>query len=216
MKKTCCERLKEALALSDMTQAELCRSTGISKTAISQYLTGKYLPKQDRLEKLAKALNVSEAWLMGYSVPVQRGVHLAQNILPAPNFYNVPRLGRIACGVPITAEENYEGTDFVPEDIKGVDFSLVCKGDSMIDARINDGDIVYISADSEVENGQIAAVRIGEDATLKRVYFSGNGESATLTLVACNPAYAPMVYTGSQLADVQIIGKAVGFTSIIK
>lgn len=78
----------------------------------------------------------------------------------------------------------------------------------MVDAGIHDGDAVYIRIQPEVENGQIAAVRIGEEATLKRVYYSGS----TLTLMPANPAYAPMVYTGQQLEDVHIEGKAVGWT----
>ena len=119
----------------------------------------------------------------------------------------VPLIGSIACGDPITAEQNIEKMVDVPENIR-CDFSLTCHGDSMIDAGIHDRDVVYIHIQPEVENGQIAAVRIGEEATLKRVYYSGG----TLTLMPANPAYAPMVYTGPQLEEVQIEGRAVGWT----
>ena len=129
--------------------------------------------------------------------------------LPENNSY--PLLGDIACGSPILAEENISEYVQFPGDIK-VDFCLRCRGDSMVDARIFDGDIVFIRQQPEVENGEIAAVLIGEETTLKRVYHSGD----TLTLVAANSSYAPMVYTGQQLSSVRILGKAVSFLSNVK
>ena len=95
----------------------------------------------------------------------------------------------------------------MPDNIR-CDFSLTCHGDSMIDAGIHDRDIVYIRIQPEVENGEIAAVRIGDEATLKRVYYSDD----TLTLMPANPAYAPLVCSGPQLDEVQIEGRAVGWT----
>lgn len=126
---------------------------------------------------------------------------------PLPKMRKVPLIGAIACGDPITAIQNREGEIDVPENMR-CDFALRCHGDSMIGAGIHDGDAVYINIQPEVENGEIAAVRIGDEATLKRVYYS-NG---TLTLMPANDAYAPMVYTGAQLEEVQIEGKAVGYT----
>lgn len=82
----------------------------------------------------------------------------------------------------------------------------------MINARIYDGDIVYIKSQPEVENGEIAAVRIGDEATLKRVYYNKN----RIILRACNPLYEDLEYEGSMLTDIQILGKAVAFTSLIK
>lgn len=143
---------------------------------------------------------------MGFDVP------MTDRRLTFPSFSGrVPRLGRIACGDPILAEENIEGYDDVPDGIE-CDFTLKCEGDSMINARIRDGDIVYIKMEKEVANGQIAAVRIGDETTLKRFYREGN----TVTLMPENPAYAPRVFFGEQLNDMQIIGLAVAFTSTIK
>ena len=119
----------------------------------------------------------------------------------------IPLIGAIACGEPITAEQNIEKMVDVPENIR-CDFSLTCHGDSMVDAGIHDKDVVYIRIQPEVENGEIAAVRIDGEATLKRVYYN----PGTLTLMPANPAYAPMIYAGPQLEEVHIEGKAVGWT----
>lgn len=106
--------------------------------------------------------------------------------------------------------ENYvmSGTD-----IKA-DFCLIAKGDSMINARIMDGDIVFIRKQPTVENGEIAAVAIDDEATLKRFYRDEN--TGTITLVAENPAYAPITFTRDSLENVYILGKAVAFQSNVK
>ena len=93
------------------------------------------------------------------------------------------------------------------------DFCLLCRGDSMIGARIRDGDIVYIRSQSEVDNGQIAAVVIGDEATLKRVYYYP--EKGQLTLQAENPQYEPLVYLGEELDEIRIAGLAVAFLSAV-
>lgn len=135
---------------------------------------------------------------------------LPQNVIPIPRMNEVPLIGSIACGTPILAAQNVEDQVSTPEFIHA-DFALRCKGDSMIDARIHDGDIVYIRQQQTVDSGEIAAVLIGEEATLKRVYLS----PGTVVLQPANPRYEPMVYSGSQLEQVRILGKAVGFTSTI-
>ena len=137
--------------------------------------------------------------------------NIPSNILPLPKVCKIPLIGTIACGEPILAEENISDIIDVPEHINA-DFALRCKGDSMIDARINDGDIVYIKQQPTVDNGQIAAVLIGDEATLKRVYISDN----TVTLMACNPRFAPLIYSGPELERLRIIGRAIAYTSLIK
>ena len=125
-----------------------------------------------------------------------------------------PRLGAIACGEPILAEQNIEGYDEVPDYIR-CDFTLVCRGDSMINARIYDGDIVCVRQQPTVENGQIAAVLIDDGmtngATLKRVRFNGN----SIVLWPENPVYEPMVFTGEDVEKVRILGLATHFISTI-
>lgn len=137
---------------------------------------------------------------------------LASNVQPMPSTYKVPRLGRIACGDPILAEENIEDYDDVPSYIK-CDFTLICRGDSMINARIFDGDIVCIKADAEVNSGDIAAVLVDDDtATLKRVRLFDDH----IILEPENPTYKPKVFWNDDMNRVRIIGKATHFISVVK
>ena len=202
-----CDRLNQIMQEKNITSMELCEKTGIPKSAMSQYRSGSFKPKADRIYLLSKALNVSEAWLMGYDVPMEK----VSNLVPLKKVRYIPLLGRIACGEPILAEVNIEGKIVLPDEVNA-DFALTCRGDSMIDARIFNGDIVYIKQQPIVENGEIAAVLIGDEATLKRFYKQGD----TVILKAENAAMEPMVYTKSQLKDLKIIGKAVYFLSEVK
>ena len=161
------------------------------------------------------ALGVSPAWLSGFNVPAHdNNVNeiIPEGFAPLPKTNKVPRLGVISCGDPINSEENFDGYDDVPEHIV-CDFTLKCEGDSMIGARINEGDLVYIRQQSTIENGQIAAVLIdGTEKLLKRVYISDD----SIILQAENPAYPPRVFSKEDMNRVSIIGRAVGFTSVIK
>ena len=208
------QRLREALSARNMLPIELSRLSGIGKSAISQYLSGKVTPKQDKIYKLAQALKVSESWLMGYDEPMEQSPAPASGDLPANVFpiqtKKVPLLGTIAAGVPIYADENFDGYRECTEDIDA-DFCLKIQGDSMIGARINDGDIVFIKKQPDVDNGEIAAVLIEDEATLKRVYK----EKDSLILQAENPKYAPIVYTAESYVECRILGKAVAFQSDI-
>lgn len=205
------ERLQAGLDTRDMKAAELARISGIDKSSISRYLHGAYRGNQDAVYKIAQALNVSEAWLMGYDVPMGRSLEqdsdgIPPGFMPLPETYKVPLVGRIACGQPITAEENIEDYMDVPKG-KLVDFCLLCEGDSMIDAGIDDGDVVYIRKQPNIENGQIAAVRIDNEATLKRVYKYPD----RLVLQPENRSYPPLTYVGEEMNQVSIEGKAVGW-----
>ncbi len=126
--------------------------------------------------------------------------------IPMPEMVKVPLIGRIACGQPITAEENVEGLVDAPKNAR-CDFALRCEGDSMIDAGISEGDVVFIRSQPEVNNGQIAAVRIGDEATLKRVYWNGK----VLQLLPENRSYPPLVFSGQELEQIHIEGLAVAF-----
>lgn len=102
------------------------------------------------------------------------------------------------------AEQHFDGAVMLPEDVNA-DFALRCKGDSMIDVNIQDGDMVFIRETPIVENGEIAAVIIGEEATLKKVYF----QEDTITLMPANSAYEPFVYKKEEMNEIRICGKAV-------
>ena len=123
-----------------------------------------------------------------------------------PEMVQVPLIGSIACGTPITAEQNIKSYVGVPAAWRA-DFALECHGDSMA-PTICDGDVVCIRSQPEVEQGQIAAVRIGEEATLKHCYY----QNGVVQLIADNPSVCPpMVYTGSDLDEIEVEGLAVGF-----
>ena len=200
-------RLSQALAARNMKAAELSKRTHISEGTISCYVNGRYEAKQNRVRVFAEALNVNPAWLMGYDVPMESAdaPSIPAGFEPLPTMATIPLVGSIACGTPITAEENIEAHIGIPAAWRA-DFALTCKGDSMA-PKIQDGDIVCIRKQAEVENGEIAAVRIDDEATLKRFYRQGD----TVLLQAENPAYPPLVYTQHQLDDISIEGLAVGF-----
>lgn len=214
---TFAQRLREGLDLREMKQIELATRSGISKYSISHYLKGDWEGKQDAVYELARALNVSEAWLMGYDVPAERSAPkvsvqldkkptIPPGFMPLPKMRKVPLIGAIACGDPITAIQNREGDVNAPVDMR-CDFALKCQGESMIGAGIHDGDVVYIRIQPEVENGEIAAVRIGEEATLKRVYLHND----YIELRPENPAFESIIRRREEMNDVQIEGKAVGW-----
>lgn len=197
-----------------MKQADLVALTGIGKSSISTYISGEYEPKQKNLYRLAKALEVNEAWLMGYDVDMEPSENKNNKLIPLgfepmPKMVKRPLVGNIACGEPIIAEENIEDYIDVPENVH-CDFCLRCQGDSMIEAGIHNNDIVYIHIQPQVENGQIAAVRIGGEATLKRVFW--DEKQQILQLNPANSSMAPLVYSGQALDDIQIEGLAVGYT----
>ena len=208
-------RLSQALETRGMKAADLSKKTKVAEGTISCYINGRYEAKQNLVQVSAEALDVNPAWLMGYDVPMEAERSqpapaprpIPKGFEPMPKMKKIPLVGSIACGTPILAQQNIEKIVDVPENIR-CDFSLICHGDSMEGAGIHDRDVVYIRIQPEVENGEIAAVRIGEEATLKRVYY----QNGTLTLMPANAAYAPMVYTGPELNNVQIEGKAVGWT----
>ena len=201
------ERIKALRIQHGLTQEELGQKVGVQKSAIYKYETGLVVNlKRSMIEKLALALGVKPTYLMGLS---DEETTIPLGFAPLPKMVKRPLVGTIACGEPITAEENIEDYVDVPEDAH-CDFCLRCKGDSMIDAGIHDGDVVYIHIQQQVENGQIAAVRIDGEATLKRVFW--DEQQQILQLTPCNDAMAPMVFTGPILETVHIEGKAVGFT----
>lgn len=212
-------RLKEIISERGIKQVDIlnaakpfCAQYGIKleKNDLSQYVNGKVEPGQEKLTVLGLALNVSEAWLMGYDVPRGRNSsgkstdNIPQGFSPMPERECVPRVGRIACGDPITAEENIEGYDEVLKSWHA-DFTLVCCGDSML-PKIEDGDIVAIRSQPMVENGDIAAVRIGDEATLKQIFVHPD----FVELRPLNPNFQSIIRKKEEMEDIHIEGKAVG------
>lgn len=197
-------RLKETIDSSGYTYRDIESLTGIPFATVRRYATGstENIPI-DRIQKIARVLRVNPLWLMGISEDRKPIVPTAVGIRPVNEQKRIPVLGRIACGSPITAEQNVERYEYT--DDESIDYALDAVGDSMKDAGINDGDIVYIHAQAEVENGEIGAVIIDGEATLKKIYYNGE----VITLVPCNDKYSPISFRKGQ-ADVQIVGKAIG------
>ena len=212
------EQLKKARLERGYTQQQVADAIGVTKSTYCGYETNKRKPDVHKIKQIAAFLHTSgdillETGMDDYERPVgfrdeNAPIPLPDNIMPMPKTYKIPLLGTIACGEPILAAENIEDEVEIPEHIHA-DFALRCKGDSMINARIHDGDIVYIRQQPAVNNGEIAAVLIDEEATLKRVYV----HSDHIVLQPENPSFDPLVYFGEAMEQIRILGKAVGFTS---
>ncbi len=228
---TTSERLNQIMEERNLKQIDIlnlaapyCKEYNIKlqKNDLSQYVSGKVEPKQDKLTVLGLALNVSEVWLMGYDVPMNRNQNLNESNINAYNdnlhLYQVdkiklPLLGEIACGEPIFAAEDRESYVLAGTDIRA-DFCLKASGDSMINARINDGDIVFIRKQDQVNNGEIAAVIIDDSATLKRFFYYK--QKGMVVLRAENSKYEDIILTGEELNNVRVLGKAVAFQSDVE
>ena len=196
-----------------INQSDIARELGLYRSAVSSWFSGRTEGYRRYIPQLANLLGTTVEYLLCETdeTPDAPPENLIKNLMPLPETKKVPLLGEIACGEPILAIENIMDFVTVPSSIHA-DMALVCKGDSMINARIFDGDVVYIRQQEDVENGEIAAVLIGDEATLKRVYKS----DSKIVLSACNPNYSDMVYINGDAANVRIIGKAVAFTSAVR
>lgn len=224
MKTNTSMRLKEIMSDRKLRQVDILRKVEpyskkydirLAKNDLSQYVSGKVEPSQEKLTILALALGVSEPWLMGYDVPMQKitnkdiDLSTINGIIPIKKTRKIPILGTIACGNPIWAEENFDGFFVADENVTG-DFVLRCQGDSMIDADIYDGDLVFLKKTPDVDSGKIAAVLIGDNATLKRVIKTED----KVFLQPANKDYPPIVLNEDM--DVTILGEAVGVYHYIK
>lgn len=196
------ERIKQRRQELGLTVEELANKMGYKdKSSISKIENGKADIPTSKVIAFARALETTTAYLLG--------IEKVQTVIPPgfeplPEMESVPLVGQIACGQPITAEENLEGYVSVPAAWHAT-FALLCEGDSM-EPHIKDGDLVAIRSQPQVENGEIAAVRIDNEATLKRVYLS----PGRMVLQPENTTYSPIILVGDELQTVHIEGKAVG------
>lgn len=190
-------RIRQAREAKGITQDELGKRCGTTKQTIFKYENGiiTNIPL-DRLERIAEILEVLPEDLMGWN---------RQDEIVRP-VGKIALLGRIACGSPILAEENIEEYITLPSGIRA-DYVLRCRGDSMVEAGIRDGDIVFIRQTPDVDDGQIAAVRLGDDATLKRVFHLQDG----VMLMAEDKERTRRTFIGSQRAEMEIMGQAVAY-----
>lgn len=205
-------RIKECRKKMQWRQEDLAEKLCLDKTSVSKWENEKNLPNKNILEEMCNLFNVSMDYLLGRSDTANYfAFENFQNILPVSMNKTVPLVGTIACGAPTLAEENIEEYIKMDNSIHA-DFALRCKGDSMINARIFDGDIVYIRQQSDVDNGEIAAVLIDNEATLKKVYKYQN----RIELRPENPTFPILNFEGNDLASIRILGKAIAFLSIVR
>lgn len=197
-------RLLESMRDNNDTTYSLAEYLHLSPSAISRYTTGDMAPKIPTVQAIAGKYGIRPSWLMGIE---------GENKYPETEekAKKIPIVGTIAAGLPILSQENIEGYEYVPENLD-VDFCLRVKGDSMMNARILDGDLVFIRKQQEVENGEIAAVLIDQDTTLKR-FYQING---TVILRSENPNFPEMIYTKKDMKEVSILGKAVRYISEVR
>lgn len=208
------ERVKARRLELGLSVDEVANALGKNRATIYRYESNEIekLPTTV-LEPLANVLGVSPGYLMGWENVGDFAALIDKydNISPI-RLKKFPMLGEIACGEPIWADEDKESYIMADMDIQA-DFCLTAKGDSMINARINNGDIVFIKQMPVVQNGDIAAVIIDNEATLKRVYYYP--EKNKLVLNPENPAFEPLVYVDDELNTIRILGKAVYFMSAL-
>lgn len=198
------------ISKSNKQQNEVAKDLGFPPTTFNTWCVGKVMPKMGKVQALADYFGVLKSDLLE-DKNKDDSLHIS-NIFPITT-HKLPMLGEIACGKPIFMDENRDNYTMIGSNVKA-DFCLKAKGDSMVNARIMDGDIVFIRSQPEVENGEIAAVAIDDEATLKRFYR--DEITQTVTLISENPIYAPIVFTKECQKNVYILGKAVAFQSDVK
>lgn len=204
-------RLNTAMRIRNIKPIELSEKTGIDKSKISSYMSGRYKAKQDGVYLLAQALSVNEAWLMGLDVPMKRTPdYLLKKIGAIPlseiDTVKIPVLGTVKAGYDYLAEENI--VDYIPFKVNGTDkenyYALNVVGDSM-EPLFDNGDTVIVHKQDDFDNGDNCVVLInGNEATIKKVYKGTTG----IKLEAVNPYYPPRVFTEEEIKElpVRVIG----------
>ena len=211
-------RFKEERKKKNLTQQDLATLFHLDKSSISKYENGHQRPEMETLINICDYFGVSVEYLVGQTDKKEKNINKTDvnnitNLIEIDNnkMVKIPVLGAIKAGIPMFAEDNIIGYEYVHQEelMQGEKyFYLQVKGDSMINARIYDGDRVRIRKQNHLDNnGDIMAVRVnGDEATLKRVYLQENG----IALISENPKYAPMFYPASEIESgyVEIIGRA--------
>ena len=194
---------REKLGLS---QEELGNKLGYkSRSSINKIELDQRNLTQSKIKAIADALNTTPAYIMGWESEDQPPIPASPHIHPLPAMKQWKVLGGTACGQPLFKPLE-DASVLAPADIDA-DFVFQCVGDSMINARIFDGDTVFVK-EGEVPDGQIGVVRVGEEYTLKRIYHGTD----YLELRSENPMYPPIIIRGEQ-ENAEIVGRAVQFLS---
>lgn len=206
-KQVMAKNIKKFMTQNNVSQTDICNALKFKPSTFSDWVNAKTYPRIDKIEMLANYFGIEKSDLV--EDKSNNDNDYINNIYKIDKI-KLPFLGSVACGEPIYADENRESYIMVGTDIHA-DFCLQCKGDSMINARIHDGDIVFVRKQDIVNNGEIAVVIIDDEATLKRFYYYK--EQNMVILRPENNKYQDIVLTGEELEKVRVIGKAVAFQS---
>ena len=191
-------KLKELRTKKGLTQTELGRIIGVKQNTLSYWEKGTTNIDNEILVKLANLFNVTTDIILGKDTIEKEYSNIKTKKLPL--------LGNVACGEPIFANEEHEAFIQADEELDA-DFCLIAKGDSMVNARIFDGDVLFVKKQQIVNDGEIAVILIEDEATVKRVYY--DRENNIITLMPENPTFKPMRYVGSELEKIKILGKVI-------
>lgn len=187
------DRIRERRNELGLSQDELAKKTGYTdRSSIAKIEAGGVDMPQSKILAFAQALNTTTAYLMGWE---------DDNVIEINYKKRIPILGHIAAGLPILAVENIEGYENVEDE--SIDYALKVNGESMTNAGIHDGYLVYVDRDVDIVNGNIVIALInGHDATIKRFYQYGS----EIVLRPENPAISEQHYKAN---EVQLLGKVV-------
>lgn len=206
IRKNISENLTRYMEKNNVNNRELADVLGVSESTVGKWILQKNAPRMGAIEQIARYFKIEKSDLIEkpridvYSLP---GVHRVENLI------TVPILGHIQCGMPVLSECNYEGYFKLDPELCKADFSLVADGDSMIDANIHEGDIVFFKETPDVESGTIAAVLLDDQTTLKKVIKMDD----TLILQPANDKYKPILIKDGDYGNIMILGKMVGVFS---
>ena len=191
------QKIKQLRKTHKLTQEELAKILDVKPTAVSAWELGRNKPLMDKLDMMAHYFGVPISYFFE-----ENQIKGSKNHI---HFVKLPIVGTISCGNGVVAYDDIEGHEEVPKSwLNGGEyFFLRAKGDSMINARIMDGDLLLIRRQDDVENGEIAAVLIDDEAVLKRVYKTGDN----VILQSENPKYQPIILAKGDMGNIRIIGK---------
>lgn len=206
IRKNISENLTRYMEKNNVNNRELADVLGVSESTVGKWILQKNAPRMGAIEQIARYFKIEKSDLIDkprldvYSLP---GIHRVENLI------TVPILGHIQCGMPTLSEANYEGYFKLDPELCKADFSLVADGNSMVDANIHEGDIVFFKETPDVESGTIAAVLLDDQTTLKKVIKMDD----TLILQPANDAYKPILVKQGEYNNIMILGKMVGVFS---
>lgn len=201
------QRLKEYRELFGLTLSDVSKKCKIPMQTLSRYELEQRVPKIDTAVEIAESLGINPLWLQGYNVPMEE--QLPSNAIPIDltSRHRIPILGRISAGLPLYAEQNIEGYTLTDLNGGAEYFALRVNGDSMNAARIEDGDLIIVRRQEEVENGELAVVMVGDDdATVKRFYATN--DTVTLMPQSTNPKHQPQIYDLKR-TKIRVLGRVV-------